>query len=106
MGLTAHRETAFLGTERAVGCELDERLVEMPKYLPSNRSTLSRPVTTRATRIASVLACEADSVNCHNGSAYRRVSSSATTIASSVGSRNWFPFAMRSATARTTGSGA
>ena len=36
----------------------------------------------------------------------RRESSSATTSASSDGSRNWFPAAIRSETARTTGAGA
>ena len=53
-----------------------------------------------------MLACVADSVYCHFGSPYRRRSSSETTIASSVGNRNWLPSAMRSLTARTTGSGA
>ena len=49
-----------------------------PWYLPSNISTLSRPVITRATRITSVLACDADSVYCHFGRRYRRASSSDT----------------------------
>ena len=38
-----------------------------PWYFPSKKSTFSRPVATRATRIASVFACVADRVNCHFG---------------------------------------
>ena len=45
-------------------------------------------------------------MNCHFGRPNRAASSSATQSESSVGSRNWLPAAMRSATARTTGSGA
>ena len=60
----------------------------------------------RATRIASVLAWVADSVNCHFGRPNRRCSSRATQIESSLGSRNWLPAAIRFATASTTGSGA
>ncbi len=77
-----------------------------PWYLPSNITTLSRPVATRATRIASVLACVAELVYCHIGRPYRRPSSSDTMIESSTGSMNWFPRAIRSLTARTSGSGA
>ena len=74
--------------------------------MPSNIRTRSRPVATRATRIASVFAWVAELVYCHFGSPNRRPSSSDTTIASSTGSRNWFPRAIRSLTARTSGSGA
>ena len=77
-----------------------------PWYLPSNITTLSRPVATRATRMASVFAWVAELVYCHIGSPYRRPSSSDTTIESSTGSMNWFPRATRSETARTSGSGA
>ena len=65
----------------------------------------SRPVTARASRIASVFAWLADKVNCQNGSPQRRASSSATTIESSVGSMNCGPAATRFCTARTTGAG-
>ena len=51
--------------------------------------------------MASVLAWVADSVYCHFGSPKRRASSSETMIASSFGSRNWLPRAIRSLTART-----
>ena len=38
-----------------------------PWYLPSNMTTFSRPVATRATRMASVFACVAELVYCHLG---------------------------------------
>ena len=38
-----------------------------PWYLPSKTTTTSRPVIARATRITSVFAWVADSVNCHLG---------------------------------------
>ena len=53
-----------------------------------------------------MFACVAELVYCHFGRPNRRASSSDTTIASSIGSRNWLPRAMRSVTARTSGSGA
>ena len=77
-----------------------------PWYLPSNSRTLGRAVATRATRMSSVLACDADNVNCHFGKRHRRASSSATQIESSTGSRNWLPALIRRETASTTGSGA
>ena len=77
-----------------------------PWYLPSNMTTFSRPVATRATRIASVLAWVAELVYCHFGRPNRRPSSSDTTIASSTGSMYWLPRAIASLTARTSGSGA
>ena len=75
-----------------------------PWYLPSNISTTLRPVAARATRIASVFAWVAESVNCQDGSPKRRASSIATSTPSSVGSRNCDPAATRSVTARTTAS--
>ena len=77
-----------------------------PWYLPSNMSTVSRPVAWRASRIASTFAVVAESVNCHCGRPQRRASSAATQSASSVGSWNCAPRAACSATARVTGSGA
>ena len=94
------------GTSRPSASSSTRASSKWPWYLPSNMSTRSRPVTTRATRIASVLACVAALVYCHFGSPNRRPSSSETTMASSVGRRNWLPRATCSLTARTSGSGA
>jgi hypothetical protein len=40
VGLGADRETAFTGAERAVGCELDERLVEVSVVLAVEKEHL------------------------------------------------------------------
>jgi hypothetical protein len=62
---------------------------------------VSRPVTPRAMRMASIVASEPELANRHCGSRKRRVSSSLTMTESSVGMAKWVPSATRSETART-----
>jgi len=62
-------------------------------------------VTWRASRIENRFASVAVSANCQRGRPNRRVSSSPTHSAASLGSISVIPRAACSATARTTGSG-
>ena len=70
-----------------------------PWYEPKIFRTTSRPVKARTIRIASIVDSEPELVNRQRGSRKRRASSSATTIASSVGAAKCVPSAARSRTA-------
>jgi hypothetical protein len=75
------RNTQALG-DHALGLELAQQLIGMPVILPVEHQHRGATGECSATRIASVLACVDDNVNCHVGSPKRRASSLATSIPS------------------------
>ena len=94
---------ALLDDDLAGLVELDQRLVEVAVVLAvEHAATFSRPVAPG--RRGSPRCWRGSPSSCTATSAGRSAgaSSSDTTIASSTGSRNWLPRAIRSLTARTT----